>query len=144
MKKLVHIHMLVKAYVEKPPMAEQELNIWFTELVSDINMNVCIPARSNYVDIPGNRGITGQVGLSTSHSSCHVWDECSPAMLQFDLYSCAEYDSEKVIAKLNDFGLLGYEVMLIDREDGFKILEHRQSPQFTSLKTTNLTADNKH
>ena len=126
MKKLVHKHLLVKAFIKNPPETEDTMNQWFSELVSDIGMKICIIPRSNYVEDVGNVGITGQVGLSTSHSSCHVWTECSPPMLQYDLYSCAEYDTDVVISKLNEFGLISYELMLIDREDGFKILEHKK------------------
>jgi len=126
MKKLVHKHLLVKAYIKNPPMSEEDMNLWFLGLVSDVGMKVCIAPRSNYVDISGNRGITGQIGLSTSHASMHVWDEQSPSMIQMDLYSCGEYDPETVINKLNEFGIISYELMLIDREDGFQVLDHKK------------------
>lgn len=107
-------------------MAEETLNKWFTELVSDINMKVCIPPRSRYVDAPGNRGVTGVVGIETSHCSMHVWDESNPGIIQMDVYSCADYDPQTVINKLNEFELISYEMLYIDRNDGFKILDHQK------------------
>ena len=128
MKKLVHKHVLIKASVNNPPKEEVVLNTWFKELVSEIKMNVCIEPRSRYVDAPGNRGITGVVGIETSHCSMHVWDEMSPGIIQMDVYSCAEFEPETVLNKLNEFGLVSYEMMFIDREDGFKVIRHEVSP----------------
>ena len=126
MKKLVHKHVLIKASVKNPPKEEAVLNTWFKELVEEIKMNVCIEPRSRYVNAVGNRGITGIVGIETSHCSMHVWDEMDPGIIQMDVYSCAEYDPETVLKKLNEFTLVEYEIMFIDREDGFKVLRHEK------------------
>lgn len=105
-------------------MTVETLNQWLTELVSDIGMKICIPPRSRYVDVPGNRGVTGLVGIETSHCSCHVWDEENPGIIQMDVYSCSDFEPETVLNKLREFGLISYELMLIDRNDGFKLLSH--------------------
>ena len=126
-EKLVHKHLLLKAKVLNPPMKEEVLTKWFKELVEDIGMKVCIEPRARYVDNPGNRGITGLVGIETSHCSMHVWDEMSPGIIQMDVYSCAEFVPETVINKLNEFKIVDFEMMFIDREDGFKVLRHERS-----------------
>lgn len=123
-KKLCHKHVLIKATIQKPPMEQDVLNTWFRELVEEIGMKICIEPRSNYVDVVGNRGITGIVGIETSHCSMHVWDEPNPSFLQMDVYSCSEFSPETILKKLNDFEIIDYELMYIDREDGFKVLKH--------------------
>jgi S-adenosylmethionine/arginine decarboxylase-like enzyme len=124
MKLLFHQHLLVKAYVETPPRSEETLNQWLRDVVAAVRMNVCIEPRSFYVDIPGNEGLTGQIGLSTSHLSIHIWDEVQPAMVQCDLYSCSCFETKEVLDMLRPWGLLGYEAMTIDRNENFKVVEH--------------------
>jgi len=40
--------------------------------------------------MPGNQGLTSVTIIETSHIAVHVWDEVSPALMQMDVYSCAE------------------------------------------------------
>jgi S-adenosylmethionine/arginine decarboxylase-like enzyme len=126
MKDLFHLHLLVKCHVQNPPKDVEFLKKWFTELVSDINMKICIAPQARYVDVPGNRGLTGLVGIETSHSSIHVWDETDPGMIQMDVYSCSCFEPETVLNKLREFGLLDYEMMVIDRNDGFVVKAHEK------------------
>ena len=125
MKTLFHQHVLIKAYVTNPPRSEETINNWLTDLVSAIDMKICISPRSVYVDAVGNRGLTGQVGIETSHIAIHVWDESNPGMVQMDVYSCKEFNPETVIQALTKFNLVRYELMLIDRNDGFVIKDHK-------------------
>jgi S-adenosylmethionine/arginine decarboxylase-like enzyme len=92
----------VKGYVKNPPRSEEILNNWFKELVDKVRMKVVAGPTSVYVDEPGNEGITGTVTLATSHSSIHVWDAQSPAMFQFDIYSCSEFIPEEVLGHINE------------------------------------------
>lgn len=124
MADLFHKHLLVKAFVKNAPNTEDALNQWLRDLVAAVNMNVCIEPRSFYVDIPGNEGLTGQIGLSTSHASVHIWDNISPAMIQMDLYSCKDYENTTVLDMIGRWGLVSAEVMEVDRNDGFKIINH--------------------
>ncbi len=39
-----------------------------------------------------NRGITAISVIETSHIAMHVWDEPQPALMQLDIYSCAEFN----------------------------------------------------
>jgi S-adenosylmethionine/arginine decarboxylase-like enzyme len=124
MKTLFHQHLLVKAWVNNAPTSEESLNSWLRELVSCIDMKICIEPRSQYVDAPGNRGLTGQIGIETSHIAIHIWDEEKPGMLQMDVYSCKCFDTKTVIDKIAEWNLTKYECMTIDRNEEFSIKEH--------------------
>lgn len=124
---LVHQHLLIRAHVSNPPRSEEVLNKWLTDLVSAVRMKVCIPARSYYVDTPGNEGLTGQIGLSTSHAAVHIWDDTAPGLVQMDLYSCSEFESLEVVTMLREWGLLDFQLWMIDRNRDFFITEQTQS-----------------
>jgi S-adenosylmethionine/arginine decarboxylase-like enzyme len=104
-------------------MKEAALESWFTELVADIKMKMVIPARASYVEAPGNRGLTGSVNIETSHAALHCWDESSPAFIQLDVYSCSCFDVQTVLSKLDEYTLTKYEYIVIDRGDGFRIVD---------------------
>jgi S-adenosylmethionine/arginine decarboxylase-like enzyme len=123
MQKLFHQHLLIKAYCNQAPTTEYELNQWLRELVADINMTLVIEPRSYYVKTPGNEGLTGQCGLSTSHISVHLWTAEEPNVVQMDVYSCKCFETETVIEKLKEWDLISYEAMTIDRNDNFVVKE---------------------
>jgi S-adenosylmethionine/arginine decarboxylase-like enzyme len=75
---------------------------------------------SIYVDEPGNEGITGTITLATSHAAIHIWDANTPSLVQFDIYSCKEYSIETVLDHLNEFGLVEYDWIYIDRNKGLE------------------------
>jgi S-adenosylmethionine/arginine decarboxylase-like enzyme len=111
-----HLHLLVKGYIKTPPKTEKVLNIWFTQLVNNVGMKVVAGPTSVYVDEPGNEGLTGTVTLATSHASIHIWDNISPAMFQFDLYSCSNFTPQQVLNHIDDwFGLQEAHWQFIDR-----------------------------
>jgi S-adenosylmethionine/arginine decarboxylase-like enzyme len=120
-----HLHLLVKGYIKTPPKTEKVLNIWFTQLVNNVGMKVVAGPTSVYVNEPGNEGITGTVTLATSHASIHVWDNETPAMFQFDLYSCSDYKPKDVLKHIDDwFGLKEAHWQFIDRNgDEFKVID---------------------
>ena len=71
-----------------------------------------------YHDVPGNRGITGAAIIETSHIVMHVWDEPSPALMQFDVYSCGEFDPEKICRLIQrDFDITKIDYKFLDREN---------------------------
>jgi S-adenosylmethionine/arginine decarboxylase-like enzyme len=118
-----HLHLLVKGYLKSPPQTEKVLNIWFTQLVSNVGMKVVAGPTSVYVNEPGNEGITGTVTLATSHASIHVWDRDTPPMFQFDLYSCSNFKPKDVLNHIDDwFGLHSAYYQFIDR-NGDKFFE---------------------
>jgi S-adenosylmethionine/arginine decarboxylase-like enzyme len=114
--------MLVRAYVHNPPKEEAKLNSWLTELVSDVKMKVVVPAKSKYVEADGNQGLTGSINIETSHMAIHIWDEESPAKVEMDLYSCACFEKETVLKKIDEWNLEKYHLMMVDRNEvPFKI-----------------------
>jgi hypothetical protein len=51
----------------------------------------------------------------------HVWDEVSPALMQFDVYSCGEFDAETICKKIQkDFNVTKIDYKFLDRENGLK------------------------
>jgi S-adenosylmethionine/arginine decarboxylase-like enzyme len=120
-----HLHLLVKGHIKNPPKEVDIINKWFIELVHKVSMVVVAGPTSVYVSEEGNEGLTGTVTLATSHSSIHIWDNDKPPMFQFDLYSCSCFSPEEVLEHLDQFGLIDYEYMLIDRNQGFKFIEHK-------------------
>jgi S-adenosylmethionine/arginine decarboxylase-like enzyme len=111
-----HLHLLVKGYVKNPPKTAEILNVWLSELVSKVDMKVVAGPTSVYVDEPGNEGVTGTITLATSHAAIHVWDAEEPAMFQFDIYSCKDYDPNVVLNHIdNNFDLMEAYWSFIDR-----------------------------
>lgn len=121
---ILHNQLLLNGYSNTPMTDTEELNKWLTQIVSEIGMKITMDARSFYVDKKGNRGLTGVVGLQTSHAAVHVWDEDKPAGFQFDLYTCSHLPTEKVIKLLvKDWDLISYKYLVLEREKGFTVVD---------------------
>ncbi len=118
-----HLHLIVKWTFRNPPITTDALNTWFVDLVKKVRMVVVAGPTSVYVADEGNEGVTGTVTLATSHASMHVWEKMEPPMFQFDIYSCSSFTSSEVIEHLDYFGLLSYEFIFLDRNDGINIIE---------------------
>ena len=59
--------------------------------------------------------------IETSHIAIHVWDEPVPAMMQLDVYSCAEFDPYKIGEKIkSDFNVTKLDYKFLNRETGLK------------------------
>jgi S-adenosylmethionine/arginine decarboxylase-like enzyme len=120
-KLLVHKHLIVRAEVYRPPMDEEVLRRWLEEFISEIGMKVMMGPYVKYSNMVGNRGITGAAIIETSHIVMHVWDEVHPALMQFDVYSCGEFDSESICKKIEkDFTVHKIEYKFLDREHDLK------------------------
>jgi len=92
-----------------------------------VRMVVVAGPSSIYVDEPGNEGITGTVTLATSHAAIHVWDRNTPAMFQFDIYSCSQFTAEEVLEHLDEFGLISCEYIRIDRNgESMTVIEQKK------------------
>lgn len=135
-----HLHLICRGKCLNPPKQEKVLDEWLTELVHIVDMNILIKPKSIYVDNePGNEGITGTVVLSTSHASIHIWDRQDPAILQFDIYSCAPFNVEEVISHLQKFQLTELQWIRIDRNDGLNITDQGElefsSDEYDDMKT---------
>jgi len=118
---LVHKHLIIRAEAVKPPILVAYLENWLKEFIESINMKVLMGPYVVYHNIPGNRGITGAAIIETSHIVMHVWDEVSPALMQFDVYSCGEFDPEEICKKIQkDFNVVKIDYKFLDRENDLK------------------------
>ena len=115
---LVHKHLIIRAEVNKPPILVSYLENWLKDFITSINMKVLMGPYVIYHNVPGNRGITGAAIIETSHIVMHVWDEPNPALMQFDVYSCGEFDPEEICKKIkNDFDVIKIDYKFLDREN---------------------------
>lgn len=119
-----HKHILVNARVTNPISTPNEGIDFLLYLVESINMKVIAGPFANYVMAAGNRGLTAMVMIETSHIAFHIWDETEPGLLQFDLYTCGELNSEVVLAALQKrFDIVSLEYRVYDRANGFIVIE---------------------
>ena len=116
-KPLVHRHLIIRAEAYSPPMEEKYLRKWFEKFIQDIGMKIMMGPYIKYSHMIGNRGITGAAIIETSHIVIHVWDEPDPAIIQFDVYSCGEFDEIKICEKIRkDFDCTKIDYKFLDRE----------------------------
>lgn len=115
---------MVRALVMSPPGKTECAAVcrWLAKLIADIGMKQLAPPRAFYHDEPGNRGMTADLLLTTSNCVLHAWDEATPGIINFDLYSCADFQPEAVIRALGAFDPLRIEWKFIDREKGLKLV----------------------
>ena len=115
-----HKHLIIRAEVNHPITSEKELKRWLRKLVKKIDMKIIKGPYTAYVSKEGNRGITGVVMIETSHIAIHVWDEISPALVQCDVYSCADFSSNEVLIEFTPMGVTKIDHMMLDRADTIK------------------------
>ena len=117
----VHKHLIIRAEVNHPITSEKELRKWLRNLVKKIDMKIIKGPYAAYVSKEGNRGLTGIVMIETSHISIHIWDEELPALVQCDVYSCAEFSSNEVLAEFVSMDVVKIDHILIDRAIGINV-----------------------
>jgi S-adenosylmethionine/arginine decarboxylase-like enzyme len=119
-----HKHILINARVNNSLGSTEDAVSFLKDLVEKVGMKILMGPHATYVDTPGNKGVTAIVGIETSHIAFHVWDEESPARLQFDLYTCGSLDKDVVIEAVKErFELVSADYRIFDREHGFLLLE---------------------
>jgi|TARA_Y100000296_G_scaffold25908_1_gene30429 S-adenosylmethionine/arginine decarboxylase-like enzyme len=118
----VHKHLIIRAEVNRPIKSEKELKKWLRNLVNKIDMKIIKGPYSSYVTKEGNRGVTGVVMIETSHIAIHIWDETSPALIQCDVYSCAEFSINEVLAEFVNMEVTKIDHMLLNRAEEIKPL----------------------
>ena len=116
----VHKHLIIRAEVNRPIKSEKEIRKWLRNLVKKIDMKIIKGPYASYVSKEGNRGITGVVMIETSHIAIHIWDEVSPALVQCDVYSCAEFSSNEVLSEFMDMEVTKIDHMLLNRANEIK------------------------
>ena len=118
---LVHKHLIIRAEALRAPTDEEQLKDWFEEFIRSINMKLFMGPYVKYCEMPGNRGITAVAIIETSHIAMHIWDEPSPALMQFDVYSCGELNVENICKKIKeDFDITKIEYKFLNRETGLQ------------------------
>ena len=121
-----HKHLIIRAEVYRPLRSETETKQWLRKLVKKIDMKIIKGPFAGYVTKEGNRGITGVVMIETSHIAIHVWDETLPALVQCDVYSCAEFSSNEVLAEFIDMEVVKMDHIMLDRADEIKTIGGQQ------------------
>ena len=116
MTPLVHKHLIVRAEVKNPPKDETRAKEFLRELIEGINMKILFGPEARYVDVVGNRGLTCFAIIETSHVVMHTWDECDPAMIQLDVYTCGKLDTNVVFEFLQQFDVIKMDYKFLDRE----------------------------
>jgi len=116
----MHKHLIVTAHVAEPTKDPKVIENFLNNLVELVDMKIFMPARAKYCDDELNSGVTGDVVITTSHSSIHIWDNEPgnpyPGMLQFDLYSCKDYDPNDVLKFIQEtFGAVITASQVIER-----------------------------
>ena len=113
---LDHKHLIVNATVTNPLVDPEATKEFLRFLVASIGMKIKIGPFADYCEAEGNNGITAAVCIETSHLSIHVWDKESPPYLKLDVYSCAQFDEQKVVQIIKDtFQATELDYMLLDR-----------------------------
>lgn len=116
---LNHIHLILTAWVRQSPMTDLEGEDWLRGLVDVINMQILMNADAIYCEDLGNEGVTGLVGLTTSHASFHSWHDVEKPFINFDVYSCKTFSVDDVIDYIQKtYPMTECSYMLIDRENG--------------------------
>ena len=113
---IVHHHLLYQAEVgcTYDQSSEKELESFLYEFLKVIGMECLIPAQLKFSH---QKAWTGMVGIVTSHVAFHYWTE--EKYVQFDVYSCKEFDKKQAVEFLNDFwNAKNEKVLFIDREVG--------------------------
>ena len=117
----VHKHLIIRAEANKVPTDEEQLTKWLKDFIEFIGMKILMGPYVKYCTMEGNRGITGIAVIETSHIAIHVWDEPVPALMQMDVYSCADFDPYKIADKIKeDFEITKIDYKYLNRETGLK------------------------
>jgi S-adenosylmethionine/arginine decarboxylase-like enzyme len=80
---------------------------------------------SVYSKMVGNQGLTAVTIIETSHIALHVWDDCDPALMQMDVYTCSTLDINDVFKALEQFEPTKVEYKYIDREHTLTMLDQQ-------------------
>ena len=135
MTPLVHKHVIIRAEVLNPPTDENLVSNSVKNLIELIGMKLLMGPYAKYVDMPGNRGLTVASIIETSHIVMHTWDECDPAMIQLDVYTCGPFDPTVVFSWLDQYNPTKIDYKYIDREldlHEIPLREQQKEQKYTS------------
>lgn len=115
---LQHNHLIVRAEIDNPPKDTKEVELWFSQLVSDLGMKTLYGPVAVYSELKNNEGMTGFVILTTSHAAFHTWDAIEQPVMQLDIYTCSNLDLNVAWRALEQFEPVHVEYKFLDREFG--------------------------
>ena len=121
-----HKHLIIRAEVNRPLVTEKGLKRWLRNLVKTIDMDIVKGPYAAYVDKEGNRGVTGIVMIETSHIAIHIWDENSPALVQCDVYSCADFTISEVLEEFRQMEPIEIDYLFFDRSKEINLVNRRK------------------
>ena len=121
-----HKHLIIRAEVNRPLVTEKGLKRWLRNLVKIIDMNIVKGPYAAYVDKEGNRGVTGIVMIETSHIAIHIWDENLPALVQCDVYSCADFTISTVLDQFRQMEPIEINYLFFDRSKEINLVNQRK------------------
>jgi S-adenosylmethionine/arginine decarboxylase-like enzyme len=124
---LQHKHLIFRIETPTPPTDVIVLENWMKSLINKVGMELYAGPVVKYLNEVGNRGLTGVCVIKTSHLALHCWDEPSPGIIQFDIYSCGQLNIEDVLEELQAFNPSKIEYKFLDRESGLKLIGDSQS-----------------
>jgi S-adenosylmethionine/arginine decarboxylase-like enzyme len=115
---MIHKHLLITALIKDAPQDEAWACQWLLDLVDKIGMEVFMPPICKFDTTEGNIGLTGIIGLTTSHISFHAWnksDKVKQPFINMDVYSCKDFNSDVVLKHMEVFGIIDWKWQVIDR-----------------------------
>jgi S-adenosylmethionine/arginine decarboxylase-like enzyme len=103
----MHKHLVVTALADNPTNSPDVVIEFLNRLVNLVDMQIFMEPRAKYCDDPCNSGVTGDVVITTSHASIHIWDNLPgnpyPGLIQMDLYSCKNFNPHDVLDFIEEF-----------------------------------------
>jgi S-adenosylmethionine/arginine decarboxylase-like enzyme len=119
-----HLQQIIIGQVTNPPTDVDVVKQFMRDLVEAIGMKRLIEPQAVYVEAVGNKGMTSCVLIETSHIAWHVWDEQTPGLLQFDLYTCGDLNPDQVLSIVKEFfGLTTYSMKVFNRAEELNEIE---------------------
>lgn len=115
---LQHKHIIVRAEINNPPFETAQVEAKLSQLVSDLGMNALYGPKAMYCELEHNEGMTAFVILSTSHAVIHTWDKCEKPILQLDVYTCSDLDTQVIFDWIEEYEPTKVEFKYLDREHG--------------------------
>lgn len=114
---MIHKHICITAFVRNPITDTDNLCEFLKDMAENVlKMKIVAGPVGAYVDDVGNRGPTATVCISTSHLAIHIWDEEGPYRVEFDVYSCKEFDTVDVLDRLHSaMHIIAHRVREVDR-----------------------------